>query len=298
MATLSEWVQGARPRTLPVAVAPVAVGTGAASALGLTTWGYALLALVVSLCLQVGVNYANDYSDGIRGTDSPVAGRVGPVRLVGQELANPTDVRLAAWVAFFLAGLFGLALVALSQAWIMLPVGVACVLAAWYYTGGKNPYGYRGLGELFVFVFFGLVATLGTLYTQALQLTWVGVLGAVGVGALATAVLVANNLRDIPSDLLAGKRTLAVRLGDRRTRWLYLALAALSLLVVVACAALGSRYALLALPAYVLLWPALQALRAGATGPDLVPVLARTGIFQLVWSVLVAVGLALARLPS
>jgi 1,4-dihydroxy-2-naphthoate octaprenyltransferase len=254
---------------------------------------YSLLALVVALSLQVGVNYANDYSDGIRGTDSPAAGRVGPVRLVGQDLANPTDVRLAAIVAFFLAGLWGFALVALSEAWVMLPIGALSVVAAWYYTGGRRPYGYSGFGEVFVFVFFGLVATLGTLYTQAGVLTLVGVLGSVGVGALASAVLVANNLRDIPSDAAAGKRTLAVRLGDGGTRGLYAGLVAVSVVVVVACALLGSWFALLALPAYAFLWPALTALRSGAVGRDLIPVLARTGQFQLLWSVLLAVGLAL-----
>ncbi len=292
MATPSEWVQGARPKTLPVAVSPVAVGTGAAAALGHQSFGYALLALVVALALQVGVNYANDYSDGIRGTDHA---RVGPVRLVGQDLANPADVRLAAVVAFFLAALLGFGLVALSEAWVMLPVGAACVAAAWYYTGGKNPYGYKGLGEVFVFVFFGLVATLGTLYTQAGEISVAGVVGAVGVGALASAVLVANNLRDIPSDAVAGKRTLAVRLGDRGTRILYAALVLVSLVAVVWLAVTGYPFALLALPAYALLWPALQALRTGATGRDLVPVLARTGQFQLVWAVLLGLGIGLAH---
>ena len=293
MATFNEWVQGARPRTLPVAVSPVAVGTGAAYALGQTTWGYALLALVVALSLQVGVNYANDYSDGIRGTDSPGAGRVGPVRLVGQDLANPTDVRLAAFVSFFLAALWGFALVALSEAWVMLPIGALCVVAAWYYTGGRRPYGYSGLGEVFVFVFFGLVGTLGTLYTQAGVLTLEGAIGAVWVGALSSAVLVANNLRDIPSDAAAGKRTLALRLGDRGTRVLYAGLVVVSVLVVVACAVLGYWFALLALPAYALLWPAVTALRTGAVGRDLIPVLARTGQFLLAWSVLLGLGLAL-----
>lgn len=294
MASLSEWVHGARPRTLPVAVSPVAVGTGAAYALGQTTWGYALLALVVSLCLQVGVNYANDYSDGIRGTDQA---RVGPVRLVGQGLAEPADVRLAAMVSFFLAGLCGFALVALSQAWVMLPVGAACLAAAWYYTGGGSPYGYRGLGEVSVFVFFGLVATLGTTYTQARTLTAPSLLGALGVGALASAVLVANNLRDIPTDAATGKRTLAVRLGDRGSRRLYVGLVLVSVLVVVAVA-VTTPTALLALPAYLLLAPALEALRRGASGAALVPVLARTGVFLLAWSLLLAVGIGLAALTS
>ena len=292
MATLSEWVQGARPRTLPLAVSPVAVGTGAAYAMGGQSFGFALLAVAVSLALQVGVNYANDYSDGIRGTDQQ---RVGPVRLVGQDLADPADVRLAAFVAFFFAGLVGFALVALSEAWNMLPIGAACVVAAWYYTGGRSPYGYRGLGEVFVFVFFGPVATLGTVYTQAGRVSLAAVLGSVGVGVLASAVLVANNLRDIPSDRVSGKRTLAVRLGDRGTRLLYAALVAVSVVVVVWLGATGHPFALLALPAYALLWPVLQALRSGATGRDLVPVLARSGQFQLAWSVLLAIGIALAH---
>jgi 1,4-dihydroxy-2-naphthoate octaprenyltransferase len=292
MATLSEWVQGARPRTLPVAISPVAVGTGAAYALNRTTWGYALLALVVSLCLQIGVNYANDYSDGIRGTD---ALRVGPVRLVGQGLADPVNVRLAAVVSFFLAALFGFALVALSQAWLLLPVGAACIAAAWYYTGGKNPYGYRGLGEVFVFVFFGLVATLGTMYAQALTLSWSCLAGAVGVGALASAILVANNLRDIPTDAENGKQTLAVRLGDQRTRRLYYLLLLVSLLCVAACAVV-TLTALVAVAAYLLAVPLVQVLRSGATGQALIPVLAGTGTFQLAWSLLIALGIGGAAL--
>ncbi len=181
----------------PAAVAPVVVGTAAAHAVGRADASAALLALLVALALQVGVNYANDYSDGIRGTD---AVRVGPVRLVGQGLAEPAEVKLAAWLSFFFAALAGLALVAVSQVWWLLLVGVLCVLAAWYYTGGSRPYGYAGLGEVMVFVFFGLVATLGTQLTQAGRVTWAGLLGAVGVGALVTAILVANNLRDIPTD--------------------------------------------------------------------------------------------------
>ena len=209
MATLSQWVQGARPRTLAAAVAPVLVGTSAAYALGKPQLAFALLALLVSLALQVGVNYANDYSDGIRGTDQE---RLGPVRLVGQGLANAGNVKLAAVLCFGSAALFGLALVALSGAFVMLLVGAASIAAAWYYTGGKKPYGYTGLGEVFVFVFFGLVATLGTTYTQALSLSPASLAGAVGVGAIASAILVANNLRDIPTDRAHGKRTLAVRL--------------------------------------------------------------------------------------
>ncbi len=307
MATPSQWVSGARPRTLPVAVAPVAVGTAAAFAGGRAQLLPALLALVVSLALQVGVNYANDYSDGIRGTDDV---RVGPVRLVGQRLAEPAEVRRAAGGSFVVAAVSGLSLVAITGTWWLLLVGVACVLAAWYYTGGKRPYGYSGLGEVFVFVFFGLVATLGTEYTQSGAVSWPGLLGSVGVGALATAILVANNLRDIPTDAVQGKNTLAVRLGDGGTRTLYTGLVGVSVVVVLACSILqvvaptpgqagsptpvgyGVPSALLALLSYVLALPLLRVLRRGATGRDLIPVLAGTGRFQLVWSVLLAAGVA------
>jgi len=290
MATLSQWVQGARPRTLPAAVAPVLVGTGAAYAIGSGDSGYALLALMVSLSLQVGVNFANDYSDGIRGTD---ADRVGPVRLVGQQLARPGDVRLAATLSFAAAALVGLALVALSGAFVMLALGAASIAAAWYYTGGKRPYGYSGLGEVFVFVFFGLVATLGTTYTQALTLSVPAIAGAVGVGALASAILVANNLRDIPSDREHGKRTLAVRLGDARTRQLYAGL----LLVAFACVLVAgaiNRSALIALLSVVLAVPLVRRVRGGDLGRDLVPVLSGTGRLELVYGVLLAIGLAAA----
>ncbi|MDQ2758566.1 MAG: 1,4-dihydroxy-2-naphthoate polyprenyltransferase [Actinomycetota bacterium] len=310
MATSSQWISGARPRTLPVAVAPVAVGTAAALARGQAHLWLAVLALVVSLSLQVGVNYANDYSDGIRGTDDV---RVGPVRLVGQGLAEASEVRRAAGLSFVVALLSGLALVALTSTWWLLLVGLACVLAAWYYTGGQRPYGYSGLGEVFVFVFFGLVATLGTEYTQAGSISWLGVLGSVGVGALASAILVANNLRDIPTDSVQGKNTLAVRLGDGGTRSLYSGLVAVSLAVVLGCAGLqlgtvplddpgalaalrpqghGVPSALVALVSYGLAVPLLRVLRRGATGRDLIPVLAGTGRFQLVWSVLLAAGIA------
>jgi len=290
MATPSQWIAGARPRTLPAAVAPVVVGTAAAAALDRASLGLALLALLVSLALQVGVNYANDYSDGIRGTD---ADRVGPVRLVGQHKANPENVKLMAFAFFGFAALVGLALVAISQVWVMVPLGALAVVAAWKYTGGDNPYGYRGLGEVYVFVFFGLVATLGTLYTQAHRLTWVGLAGAVGVGAITSAILVANNLRDIPSDRLTGKLTLAVRMGDTGTRWLYVALLAVAAAMVVVVA-LVHPVAWVALLAYGLLWKPLQTLRARAVGRDLVALLAATGIFDLVYAVLLAAGIALS----
>lgn len=290
MATIAQWIEGARPRTLPAAIAPVVVGTGAAAAVDQADLALALLALVVSVCLQVGVNYANDYSDGIRGTD---ADRVGPVRLVGQHKADPDNVKLMAFSFFGFAALVGLALVALSAAWIMIPLGALAILAAWKYTGGDNPYGYRGLGEVYVFVFFGLMATLGTLYTQAGEVTGVGVLGAVGVGAIASAILVANNLRDIPTDRATGKNTLAVRFGDRGTRLLYAALLLVALLALVGIA-FTHPLALIALPAFGLAWRPLQVVRSGATGRDLVAVLAATGLFEVAYAVLLAAGLALA----
>jgi 1,4-dihydroxy-2-naphthoate octaprenyltransferase len=292
MATVSQWVEGARPRTLPAAVAPVLVGTGAAYALGKANIAFALLALLVSLALQVGVNYANDYSDGIRGTDQE---RVGPVRLVGQGLARPDNVKLAAMLSFFSAAVLGLALVTLSDAFAMLLVGAASIAAAWYYTGGKRPYGYSGLGEVFVFVFFGLVATLGTTYTQALEVSPASIAGAVGVGAIASAILVANNLRDIPTDQVHGKRTLAVRLGGTRTRRLYAALLSVALASVVVVGIINPP-ALVALFSFVLAYPLARRVLGGAKGQDLVPVLSGTGRFELVYAALLALGLGLAHL--
>jgi 1,4-dihydroxy-2-naphthoate polyprenyltransferase len=290
VADRSQWLSGARPRTLPAAVSPVSVGTGAAAAMNAAVPGRALLALTVALSLQVGVNYANDYSDGIRGTD---ASRVGPFRLTGSGAARPEAVKRAALGAFGTAAVAGLALVWLSGSWWLLGVGAACVLAAWYYTGGRRPYGYAGLGEVSVFVFFGLVAVLGTTYTQAGRISGAAVGGAIGVGALACAILVANNLRDVPSDRAAGKLTLAVRLGDAATRRLYQ-----GLLVVAAVAALavvprhpGGLAALLAAPAAV---PPLRAVRGGATGAALVPVLRDTGRLELLYGLLLALGLAVS----
>ena len=291
MATVSQWVEGARPRTLPAAVAPVLVGTGAAYALGKADIAFALLALLVSLALQVGVNYANDYSDGIRGTDQE---RVGPGRLVGQGLAKADNVKLAAMLSFFSAAMLGLALVTLSNAFGMLLVGAASIAAAWYYTGGRRPYGYSGLGEVFVFVFFGLVATLGTTYTQALSVSPAAIAGAVGVGAIASAILVANNLRDIPTDQEHGKRTLAVRLGSTRTRRLYAALLTVALACVVVVGIIRPT-ALVALLSFVLAYPLVRRVLRGATGTDLVPVLSGTGRFELVYAALLALGLGAAH---
>jgi len=291
MATLNEWIAGSRPRTLPVAVAPVAAGTGAAYALGDSNPAYALLALLVSLLLQVGVNFANDYSDGIRGTDDS---RVGPVRLVGQGLAAPSSVKLAAFACFGAAAVCGLALVALAGTWWLLVAGVLAIVAAWKYTGGEHPYGYLGLGEIFVFVFFGLFATLGTTYTQAGSVDVSAIAAAVGIGAIACAILVVNNLRDIPGDTASGKRTLAVRIGDPATRTLFTAMFVIALIAVV-IAAIQRPWALLAL---IGLAPSVRSVRTvsgGARGRDLIPPLATSGITILVYGVLFGLGLALSH---
>lgn len=293
MATPSQWVHGARPRTLPAAVAPVLVGTSAAVLDGRWHLGLALLALAVALALQVGVNYANDYSDGIRGTDEV---RHGPVRLVGQRLAEPAAVKRAAFAAFGVAGVAGLALVALAGHWWLLALGALSVLAAWRYTGGESPYGYRGLGEVYVFVFFGLVATLGTEYTQASRISLFGVLGAIAIGSLASAILVANNLRDIPTDTVAGKRTLAVRLGDRRTRLLYAVLLGVPFLCLGAMAWLSTPWALLGLAAAVPAWGLVRIVRSGSSGPGLIPVLAGTGVTEIGYAALITLGVAVAAL--
>ena len=292
MATLAQWIEGARPRTLPAAVAPVMVGTAAAHAAGSSDLGLGLLALVVALGFQVGVNYANDYSDGIRGTDSDRV-RVGPVRLVGQQLADPANVKLMAFLWFGFAALCGLALVTLSNTPVLLLVGIAAILAAWRYTGGDNPYGYRGLGEVMVFIFFGLVAVLGTTWTQAHALDAASWAGAVGVGAIACAILVANNLRDIPGDTTAGKRTLAVRIGDQRTRQLYAVLLTLPLLTA-AVSALLHPWALLALLAVPLAYLAVRPVLRGALGRDLVPAIGGTGMYQMGYAALLTLGLVLS----
>jgi 1,4-dihydroxy-2-naphthoate polyprenyltransferase len=287
VATPSQWLAGSRPRTLPAAVAPVLAGTGVAAFDDDAVWWKALLALVVSLALQVAVNYANDYSDGIRGTD---ADRVGPLRLVGSGVASPAAVKRAAFLAFGVAGVAGLALAA-TTAWWLVAVGALCVVAAWFYTGGSKPYGYLGLGEVMVFVFFGLVAVVGTTYVQTEEWSYAALAAGVGVGAIACALLVANNLRDIPTDRVAGKMTLAVRLGDRGTRIWYAALLALAVAALVALAALTTWWALLGL---VFLLPGAAAARVvlgGAQGPGLVPVLQRTGVAELLWALGAAVGL-------
>lgn len=289
VASFAQWIEGARPRTLPNAVAPVIAGTGAAAWLGQAVWWKALLALVVALALIVGVNYANDYSDGIRGTDDV---RSGPLRLVGSKVASPRAVLAAAVASLLLGAGAGLALALVSQPWL-IAVGAACIAGAWLYTGGSKPYGYRGLGEVAVFVFFGLVAVLGTQYTQALRVDWVGLAMAVAMGSLSSAVLVANNLRDIPTDTDSGKITLAVRLGDARTRILYVVLlvVAFALTLVLMAATPWTAVGLVALPLAV---RAAAPVRRGLGGRELIPVLRDTGLTMLVWAVAVALALTLA----
>ena len=283
------WVAGARPRTLPAAVVPVALGAVVAVGETGARWWTVALALIVSLALQVGVNYANDYSDGVRGTDEV---RVGPIRLVASGLASPGAVKRAAFAAFGVAAVAGLVLAA-ATSWWLLAVGVASMLAGWFYTGGSHPYGYLGLGEVFVFVFFGLVATVGTTFVvleRLPALSWV--LGCVA-GCLACALLVINNLRDIPTDREVGKRTLAVRLGDRRTRWFYVALLSAAFALVVVAAAVGAWGAALGLVAAVLAVPPVRTVLGGAVGRELIAVLGGTGKVQLATGALVTLGIAL-----
>ncbi|MDQ4007661.1 MAG: 1,4-dihydroxy-2-naphthoate polyprenyltransferase [Actinomycetota bacterium] len=290
--TAGHWVEGARPRTLPAAVAPVLVGTGAAALVEAFVWWKALLALLVSVSLQVGVNYANDYSDGVRGTD---ADRVGPLRLVGSGGASPRAVKAAAFGCFGLGSVCGLVL-AVTTAWWLVAVGAVAIVAAWFYTGGSRPYGYRGLGEVSVFVFFGLVAVVGTTYVQAQTATLASALGGVGVGALACAILVANNLRDIPSDREVGKRTLAVLLGDAGSRTLFAGLVLLAYAASVVVAVAATPWALLALASVPFAARALGPVRAGATGARLVGVLRDTGVAELAYAVGLTTGLVLATL--
>jgi 1,4-dihydroxy-2-naphthoate octaprenyltransferase len=282
------WIAGARPRTLPAAIAPVVAGTGVAAFADSVVWWKALLALGVSLALQIGVNYANDYSDGIKGTDD---NRVGPLRLVGSGLVPARQVKLAALAFLALGGVLGFALAATSSWWMLL-VGAAAIVAAWTYTGGPSPYGYRALGEVSVFVFFGLVAVLGTAYVQIERITWLSVAVGIGVGALACAILVANNLRDIPTDTESGKRTLAVLLGDKNTRRFYVLL----LLVALGCliwASVFTTWALLGLAFVPLAVRARQVVSSGAQGMALIPVLRDTGLAELVYAGGLALGLAL-----
>lgn len=292
MATTQDWIAGARPRTLPAALAPVIAGTAIAAYdgggwAGGVVWWKAALALVVALALQIGVNYANDYSDGIRGTD---ADRVGPMRLVGSGRAAPRVVLTAALLALAVAAAAGLVLAATTN-WWLLTIGAASIIAAWFYTGGKRPYGYLALGEVMVFVFFGLVAVVGTTYVQLERVPAAAWYAGVGIGALACAILVVNNLRDISTDREADKLTLAVLLGADRTRGLYVLLALGAAVAVVAVASETTWRALVGLAFLVPLAKPLRIVLGKATGPALIPVLQQTGVAELLWAVLVGAAL-------
>ena len=286
------WWSGARPRTLVAAIVPVAVG--AATAVGENAhaqWWRAGAALLVALALQVGVNYANDYSDGVRGTDG--VARTGPLRLVGSGLVNAQLVKRAAVSAFSVAGVFG-ALLALVVGPELFLVGVCCLIAAWTYTGGPWPYGYRGLGEVFVFVFFGLVATAGTNYALTEELDGLAASAGAVVGLWATALLVINNLRDIPTDAAAGKNTLAVRLGDGWTRWLFVAVQAAAMLIAVFVTIMTGRFAIAALVGLPFAVQAIRPVVRKAVGTELVGVLRATGRVQLIAGLSMALGIALS----
>lgn len=290
MATASEWVAGTRPRTLPAAIVPVLIGSGVAAGYGHFVWWRALLALIVALALQVAVNFANDYSDGIRGSDE-AGKRVGPMRLVGFGVASPRSVLTAAIISCAVAGVAGLVLAAVTSWWLVL-AGVCCILGAWFYTGGSKPYGYMGLGEVAVFVFFGVAAVAGTALVQMQSLSWLGLAASVPAGLLSCALLMINNLRDIPSDTVSGKKTLAVRLGDARARVAYI-----GLLVVPFILALGIAvyrpFSLLVLLAVPLVIAPVRLVRNGATGPALITALGQTGRIQMAFGVAFTIGLAL-----
>ena len=287
MATIGEWIGGARLRTLAAAIAPVIVGTSLAAPDFDAVNG--TLALLVALCLQIGVNYSNDYSDGIRGTDTD---RVGPMRLVGSGKALPAKVRSAAFTFFFLAGVCGAILAVRTSLWLIL-VGALSILAAWGYTGGKNPYGYRALGEISVFIFFGLVAVMGSYFAQTQELTLLSLIVAIPVGAQACAILVLNNLRDRAKDANVGKRTLAVLMGERGTRYLFACFILGSNLIGI-LTSLGKPWtAITAILLPMALYLSLTVLK-GAGGRDLISLLQRTALFQLFLALLYASGLALS----
>lgn len=291
MATARQWLAGTRPRTLPASIVPVVIGSGVAVGYGGFSLWRGAPGLVVALALQVGVNYANDYSDGVRDTDA-IGKRVGPVRLVGSGLAAPRRVMLAAFGCFGVAAAAGLVLAAVTS-WWLVPVGACCVLGAWCYTGGPRPYGYMGLGEAAVFVFFGVVGVAGTAFIEMGRLSWLGLLASVPAGLLSCALLMINNLRDIESDPLSGKRTLAVRIGEARSRVVY----TLFLLVpfVLAAAMAAARpwtpLTLLALPLAV---PPLRAVRGGARGPALIKTLGQTSRLQMAFGLALTIGLAIS----
>lgn len=283
------WLAGARPKTLPAAVVPVAVGTAAVGGETFVAWR-ALAAMIVALALQVATNYANDYSDGIRGTDDD---RVGPLRLVGSGAASPEAVKRAIFISFGVAGVVGLIL-SLAVNPFLLVIGAASIAAGWFYTGGDKPYGYLGLGEVFVFVFFGLVATTGSAYVQTTSISGLAVVLSIPVGVFATALLIINNLRDREGDAAVGKNTLAVRMGDQPTRVFYVAtmLGAFGLIALTA-ALTGRLGLLLGLAGLIAAVPGVRTVWSGATGRELIPVLEATGRTQLVAGIALTIGLLL-----
>jgi 1,4-dihydroxy-2-naphthoate octaprenyltransferase len=289
--SINLWIQGARPKTLPAAIAPVVVGAACAQLESSTqnNWLNAVFALAVSLALQVAVNYANDYSDGIRGTDK---NRVGPLRLVGSGAKKPADVKKATFLAFGVAAVFGFVLAATTTWWLLL-VGVFCFLAGWFYTGGKHPYGYLGFGEVFVFIFFGVVATMGTTFVINEQLTLVSFLASVVVGCLACALLAVNNLRDIAGDQISNKKTLAVRIGESGARKFYISLFIVAGFAVILIA-LSYSAALIAMLGLAVAVKPIKRVYAGATGADLIDVLVLTGRVQILVAISLSVGLLIS----
>ena len=282
------WVEGARLRTLPLAIAPIAIGAGAADAVDKFNLGLTLLALAVALFLQIGVNYANDYSDGIRGTDDL---RVGPLRLTGSQSVKPQAVKNAAFIFFALAAVAGLVIVLLTQQWWFVAVGAASIVAAWFYTGGKNPYGYAGLGELSVFVFFGLVATYGTAYIQIGGFDFNAIAGGVASGFFASAVLMVNNIRDLDLDKLAGKRTLAVKLGRKGAKAIFFILIWLPYLILVPIATLYSS-SYLAYFTILLIVPVTMIVATAHSARELILALKLTSFAALGYGILLGFGLA------
>ncbi len=285
--TIKNWITGARVRTLPLAVAPIALGSASADLVDRFDPLLAALALLVALLLQIGVNYANDYSDGIRGTD---ANRVGPLRLTGSGLVRPQAVKFAAAITFGLAALAGLTIVLLTGQWWLVAVGAVSIIAAWYYTGGKSPYGYAGLGEMAVFIFFGLIATVGTAYIQILAIDPMAVLLGINFGFYATAVLLVNNIRDVETDRESGKNTLSVRIGVRASKWLF---GALLVLPVVFNILLASLYpaTIIGLANLILVFPAFMAGVKGKTAKDYISALKLTSFAGLGFGLLVGLGL-------
>ena len=281
---MNKWILGARPRTLPAAIAPVVVASALAGAD--FNWFRAALALKVAVWLQIGVNFANDYSDGVKGTD---ADRVGPIRLVASGIASAKSVKAAAFISFAIASVAGTWLAFLTSPLLIL-VGVVSIAAAWGYTGGKNPYGYKGLGEISVFLFFGVIATMGSYYVQTEQITLLSFIVSVPMGTLSCAILAINNLRDRPKDALVGKLTLAVRIGDRKARLMYVGLLVLAHIAAVATLIPTALLTLLVLP---MSFSISRQVLSGVSGKDLIPVLGKTGKLQMVFAILLAVGLGI-----